>query len=58
MTLIESGNIKQSFGSSISRRGTLDQKLQPGNNNNIADNSQKMILITSKRLSRLNLVSN
>ena len=88
MTLFESGNIKQSFGGSISARGTLDQKLQPGNNNNIAkikicknwnlvslhfiwsrslkicifqainDNSQKMILITSKRLSRLNLVSN
>ena len=36
MTLFESGNIKQSFGSSISPRGTLDQKLQPGNNNNIA----------------------
>ena len=36
MTLFESGNIKQSFGSSISRRGILDQKLQPGNNNNIA----------------------
>ena len=36
MTLFESGNIKQSFGRSISPRGTLDQKLQPGNNNNIA----------------------
>ena len=34
MTLFESGNIKQSFGGSISARGTLDQKLQPGNNNN------------------------
>ena len=36
MTLFESGNIKQSFGGSISARGTLDQKLQPGNSNNIA----------------------
>ena len=36
MTLFESGNIKQSFGSSISPRGILDQKLQPGNSNNIA----------------------
>ena len=36
MTLFESGNIKQSFGSSISPRGTLDKKLQPGNNNIIA----------------------
>ena len=36
MTLFESGNIKQSFCGSISARGTLDQKLQPGNNNNIA----------------------
>ena len=88
MTLFESGNIKQSFGGSMSARGTLDQKLQPGNNNNVAKikicknwnlvslhfiwlrslkicvfqaingNSQKMILIASKRLSRLNLVSN
>ena len=47
MTLFESGNIKQSFGSSISPRGTLDQKLQPGNNNNIAKikNLQKLKLI-------------
>ena len=87
MILFESGNIKQSFSGSISARGTLDQKLQPGNNNTafikicknwnlvslhfiwskslkicifqgIDDNSQKIILITSKRLSRLNLVSN
>ena len=36
MTLCESGNIKQSFCGSISARGTLDQKLQPGNSNNIA----------------------
>ena len=36
MTLFESGNIKQSFGGSISARGTLDQKLQRGNNNNVA----------------------
>ena len=36
MTLFESGNIKQSFCGSISAKGTLDQKLQPGNNNNIA----------------------
>ena len=36
MTLFESGNIKQSFGGSISARGTRDEKLQPGNNNNIA----------------------
>ena len=33
MILFESGNIKQSFSGSISARGTLDQKLQPGNNN-------------------------
>ena len=36
MTLFESGNIKQSFGGSISARCTLDQKLQLGNNKNIA----------------------
>ena len=33
MTLFESGNIKQFISGSISARGTLDQKLQPGSNN-------------------------
>ena len=42
MILFESGNIKQSFSGSMSARGTLDQKLQPGNNNTAKKNLQKL----------------